>query len=282
MCEIHTLFFYKIINKMAKANRKKFWNKAKKLATNVLKHTPAYIVAESAGKAVRKARAQASNVRTNRRRNAQLQMQRLVDNSPEDARIEVAKAVHDNLPNLKKAIEESGQELASNPSDIAVQFTNARAMQVKDIMEDTDNIANDPESANETLDDLEENEDGNNFDDEEYETFDPVTIGVLTGFAKGAISKIKEKRFAKGKKFLGQNKSQAEKNAGMLDVGVSDKGIEIKSNVLSAETDPNTILGAGKLGASRGASEGVGEQMKKYLPYAVGAVALWYFFLRKK
>jgi len=249
----------------------------KKLITNVVKMTPSYIIADAANKAVRKIRSQRSQNRTNVRRQKQLEFQNLTQTNPEQATQEVAQVVRQNLPAFKKVVESSGMELASNPQDIAIQVAQARGQAVQEIIEDDSNIANNIEDANETLDDIEENEEGENFDGEEFETFDPVTIGVITGFAKGAINKIKEKRLAKGKKFLGQTKAQYDaKTANTIDVDAIGEGIKITPRIKEGKS--NEIIEAGTEGAQREVTK---SQLKMYLPLAIGAVAL-YFLMRKK
>jgi hypothetical protein len=251
--------------------------KLKKLITNVVKMTPQYIIADAANKAVRKIRSQRSQHRTNVRRQKQLEFQHLTQTNPEEATMEVSKVVRENLPAFKKVVESSGMELASNPQDIAIQVAQARGQAVQQIMDDDSNIANNVEDANETIDEIEENEEGENYDGEEFETFDPVTIGIITGFAKGAINKIKEKRLAKGKKFLGQTKAQYDaKTANTIDVDAIGESIKVTPKFKEGKT--NDILEAGTEGAQREVTK---SQLKMYLPIAIGAIAL-YFLMRKK
>jgi hypothetical protein len=251
--------------------------KLKKFISNVVKMTPSYIIADAAVKAVRKVRTQRSQNRTNVRRAKQLEMQNLTQTNPEMAKMEVAKIVHAKLPEFKKVIESSGMELASNPSDIAIQVAQARGQQVQEIMDDDSNVANNVEDANETIDEIEENEEGENYDGEEFETFDPVTIGMVTGFAKGVVNKIKEKRLAKGKKFLGQTKAQYDaKTANTIDVDAVGESLKVTPKF--KETKSNEFIEAGTTGAK---SEVTKSQLKMYLPIAIGAVAIW-FLMRKK
>ena len=251
--------------------------KLKKFITNVVKMTPQYIIADAANRAVRKIRTQNSEHRTRVRRQNQLEMQNLTQTNPEQANMEVAKVVRENLPAFKKVIETSGMELASNPADIAIQVAQSRGQMVQEIMDDDSNIANNVEDANETIDEIEENESGENYDGEEFETFDPVTIGIVTGFAKGIVNKIKEKRLAKGKKFLGQTKQQYEgKQANTIDVDAVGESLKVTPRFKDGKS--NEFIEAGTQGAQ---SEVTKSQLKMYLPIAIGAIAL-YFLMKKK
>jgi hypothetical protein len=188
------------------------------------------------------------------------------------------KLINKNKKKLQKfVVNEGGVVPSENPEELAVQFAQVRSKKIKEIQEDPTIEAETTEEAAEVFEEQQADDLENESYTGESDAFTEEAIGAVLGIAKGAVNKIKEKRLAKGKKFMGKTKAQwdAKKGIEASTDGSGNVSISGLSNPLSK--DPLS-------GAIRDAQAGTMDTMvKKYLPFVViGIVALVIVFAMKK
>lgn len=193
------------------------------------------------------------------------------------ARALALKLIRKNKKKLEKFVVNEGGEIpAENPEELAVQFAQVRSKKIQQIKEDPNIDADTTEEAAEVFEEAQADDLENESYTGESDSFTEEAIGAVLGIAKGAVNKIKEKRLAKGKKFLGKTKAQWDAKAG-ADVTTDGQGnIMLTGATNPASRDPLSS-------AVRDAQAGTIQTMvKQYLPYILVAVVLAYFLMKKK
>jgi hypothetical protein len=187
------------------------------------------------------------------------------------------KVIAKNKKKLQKfVVNEGGQIPEENPEELAVQVAQIRSKKIQQIKEDPNIDADTTEEAAEVFEEQQADDLENESYTGESDSFTEEAIGAVLGIAKGAVSKIKEKRLAKGKKFLGKTKAQWDAKRG-ADVTTDGQGnIMLTGATNPASRDPLSS-------AVRDAQAGTIQTMvKQYLPYILVAVVLAYFLMKKK
>jgi hypothetical protein len=187
------------------------------------------------------------------------------------------KVIAKNKKKLQKfVVNEGGQIPAENPEELAVQVAQVRSKKIEQIKEDPNIDADTTEEAAEVFEEQQADDLENESYTGESDSFTEEAIGAVLGIAKGAVSKIKQKRLAKGKKFLGKTKAQWDAKSG-ADVTTDGQG----NIMLTGATNP---LSRDPLSSAvRDAQAGTVQTMiKQYLPYILLAVVLAYFLMKKK
>lgn len=176
---------------------------------------------------------------------------------------------------IQKFVEDKGNITpAEDEETLAIQAATVRQNEIKKVMDDEGNDANTMSDAEE----LYEEEQQDEIDSEDYEgesdAFTMEAIGAVLGVAKKGINRIRQKRFAKGKKFLGQTQAKYNAKKG-IDVNVDGDG----NLVASGLSNPNSNDPLSR--AINDAQGGVVDaNLKKYLPLLVIAIVV--FFLARK
>lgn len=193
------------------------------------------------------------------------------------ARAIAKKIIAKNKKKLQKfVVNEGGIIPAENPEELAVQFAQVRSNKIQQIKDDPNIDADTTEEAAEVFEEAQADDLENESYTGESDSFTEEAIGAVLGIAKGAVSKIKAKRLAKGKKFLGKTKAQWDAKAG-ADVTTDGQG----NIVLTGATNPASRDPLSS--AVRDAQSGTIQTMvKQYLPYILVAVVLAYFLMKKK
>jgi hypothetical protein len=187
------------------------------------------------------------------------------------------KVIAKNKKKLQKfVVNEGGQIPEENPEMLAVQVAQVRSKKIEQIKDDPNIDADTTEEAAEVFEEAQADDLENESYTGESDSFTEEAIGAVLGIAKGAVSKIKEKRLAKGKKFLGKTKAQWDAKRG-ADVTTDGQG----NIVLQGATNPSSNDPLSN--AVRNAQAGTVQTMiKQYLPYILLAVVLAYFLMKKK
>jgi len=194
------------------------------------------------------------------------------------ARLLAKKLIEKNKKKLQKfVVNEGGVVPSDNNEELAVQFAQVRSKKIQEIKDDPTIEADTTEEAAEVFEEQQADDLENESYTGESDSFTEEAIGAVLGIAKGAVNKIKEKRLASGKKFLGKTKAQWDAKAG-IDVNTDGSGnLSISGLSNKGSKDPLS-------NAVRDAQAGTVDTMvKKYLPFVViGIVALVIVFAIKK
>jgi len=187
------------------------------------------------------------------------------------------KLIAKNKKKLQKfVVNEGGAMPAEDPEELAVQFAQVRAKKIQQIKEDPTIEADTTEEAAEVFEEQQADDLENESYTGESDSFTEEAIGAVLGVAKGAISKIKEKRLAKGKKFLGKTAEQWATKGG-IDVTTSGTGdIMLKGATNPKSTDPLSLaINDAKAGATM-------TTIKQYLPIVIIVAVVLFFVMKKK
>lgn len=189
-----------------------------------------------------------------------------------------AKTFKKNKPKFEKFVKENGIIPSENPEELAQQVVAARAEQIQEIMDDPNNPNDTPEEAADAWEEQQADEIESESYEGESNAFTEEALGAAIGIAKGAIAKIRDKRFAKGKKVLGKSAAQwAAKKGSNIDVDTDGSGnIRIKN---AANPNSNDPLSAAVADAKQGA---IDANVRKYLPIALIAIVVIFVFFGKK
>lgn len=152
-------------------------------------------------------------------------------------------------------------------------------MRAKKIQQIKDDPTIDADTTDEAAEIFEEQQ-ADDLENESYtgesDSFTEEAIGAVLGIAKGAVQKIKEKRLASGKKFLGKTKAQWDAKAG-VDVTTDGQGNIVLTGATNAGSkDPlsNAVRDA-KAGATM-------TTIKQYLPIVIIIAVVLFFVMKKK
>jgi len=193
------------------------------------------------------------------------------------ARAVAKKIIAKNKKKIEKfVVNEGGEMPADNPEELAVQFAQIRSKKIEQIKDDPNIDADTTEEAAEVFEEQQADDIENESYTGESDSFTEEAIGAVLGIAKGAVMKIKEKRLASGKKFMGKTKAQWDAKAG-IDVNTDGSGnLSLSGLTNKASKDPLS-------NAVRDAQAGTVQTMiKQYLPYILVAIVLVYFLMKKK
>jgi hypothetical protein len=197
--------------------------------------------------------------------------------APEMARKIALKVIDKNKKKLQKFVADKAMiQPSDNPEELAMQVAQTRESEIQKIADDPTNDANTIEDASDVF----ENEQAEQIETESYDgesdAFTEEAIGAVIGIAKGAVQKIKEKRLASGKKFLGKTKAQWDAKSG-ADVSTDGSG----NIVVTGATNPKSKdpLSMAIADAQGGATDTL---MKKYLPIAIIVIVVIAFVMMKK
>jgi hypothetical protein len=191
-------------------------------------------------------------------------------------RLAVRAVIKKVKPKLQKYVEQnSQQEPAEDDEQLAVQVATIRQKKIQELQDSGENDADTPAEAEELM----EEEQADELESESYEgesdAFTEEALGAVLGVAKGAINKMRKKRFAKGKKFLGKSQKQFEQSK-KVDVNTDGMGnIQISGVTNEGATDP---LSESIRDAKRGAIE---TNLRQYLPIILIAVVVFLMFKKK-
>lgn len=185
-----------------------------------------------------------------------------------------------NAKKMKRFVKKAGRVPAENLAELAVQTADVRDEQIQDIIDDNVNYpeAQDYESAEEIYE--EQQEDGaNEYEDGfdgENDYFTEDALSTILGTAKGVITKIKEGRLKKGKKFLGKTAEQWKAKQGKgLDVNVNRGGLALTGLTNDKADDVlSTAVASAK-------DEAIKDNLKRYLPIIIVVVVVVAIFGRK-
>ncbi len=180
---------------------------------------------------------------------------------------------------LKKYVAENGHTPSDNTEELATQTALIREEKINNIVEDNQNYPEiqDRDTAEQEYEEQEQEQEEQEGYDSESDNFSSDAIGSVLSVAKGFVSKIKNKRFAKGKKVLGKTKAQWEQKKGKFDVNTtSGGGLEISGLSDSGGDFLSETIKDAKKGT-------VEQTLKDNLPLISGCLAVAYFmFFRKK
>ena len=194
------------------------------------------------------------------------------------ARAIAKKIIAKNKKKIQKfVVNEGGQEPAENPEELAVQFAQVRARKIEQIKDDPTIDADTTEEAAEVFEEQQSDDLENESYTGESDSFTEEAMGAILGVAQGAIGKIKAKRLASGKKFLGKTKEQWDAKKSGLDVTTSGTGdILVKGATNPASKDPFSLAVAdAKAGATM-------TTIKQYLPIVIIVAVVLFFVMKKK
>ena len=194
------------------------------------------------------------------------------------ARAIAKKIIAKNKKKIQKfVVNEGGQEPSENPEELAVQFAQVRARKIEQIKDDPTIDADTTEEAAEVFEEQQSDDLENESYTGESDSFTEEAMGAILGVAKGAIGKIKAKRLASGKKFLGKTKAQWDAQKSGLDVTTSGTGdIVVKGATNPGSKDPFSLAVAdAKAGATM-------TTIKQYLPIVIIVAVVLFFVMKKK
>ena len=194
------------------------------------------------------------------------------------ARAIAKKIIAKNKKKIQKfVVNEGGQEPAENPEELAVQFAQVRARKIEQIKDDPTIDADTTEEAAEVFEEQQSDDLENESYTGESDSFTEEAMGAILGVAKGAIGKIKAKRLASGKKFLGKTKEQWDAKKSGLDVTTSGTGdILVNGATTPASKAPFSLAVAdAKAGATM-------TTIKQYLPIVIIVAVVLFFVMKKK
>ena len=193
------------------------------------------------------------------------------------ARALAIKVIKQKKAKLQKfVVNEGGQIPAEDPEQLAVQVAQVRAKKIQEIKDDPTIDADTTEEAAEVFEEQQADDLENESYTGESDSFTEEAIGAVLGIAKGAVNKIKEKRLASGKKFLGKTKAQWDAKKG-IDIDTDGSGnIMLKGATNPASNDPlsNAVRDA-KAGATM-------TTIKQYLPIVIIVAVVLFFVMKKK
>lgn len=193
------------------------------------------------------------------------------------ARLIAKKVIEKNKKKLQKFVADKGGVIPSdNIEELAVQTAQVRNQEIEKIRQDPSIDADTTEEASDVFEEQQADELATESYEGESDAFTEEAMGAVLGVAKGVIKKIKDKRLASGKKFLGKTKAQYDAQGG-ADVTTDGKGnIMLTGATNPASKDP---LSLAVKDAQSGATETI---IKKNLPYILIAVVVVAFFVMKK
>lgn len=193
------------------------------------------------------------------------------------ARLIAKKIIEKNKKKLQKFVADKGGVIPSdNIEELAVQTAQVRNQEIKRIKDDPSIDADTIEEASDVFEEQQAEELETESYEGESDAFTEEAMGAVLGVAKGVFKKIKDKRLASGKKFLGKTKAQYDAKEG-ADVTTDGRGnIMLTGATNPASKDP---LSLAVKDAQSGATETI---IKKNLPYILIAVVVVAFFVMKK
>ena len=193
------------------------------------------------------------------------------------ARLIAKKIIEKNKKKLQKFVADKGGVVPSdNIEELAVQTAQVRNQEIEKIKDDPSIDADTMEEASDVFEEQQAEELETESYEGESDAFTEEAMGAVLGVAKGVFKKIKDKRLASGKKFLGKTKSQWDSKQG-ADVTTDGRGnIMLTGATNPASKDP---LSLAVKDAQSGATETI---IKKNLPYILIAVVVVAFFVMKK
>jgi hypothetical protein len=172
----------------------------------------------------------------------------------------------------KFVVNEGGQQPADNLEELALQAAQVRAKKIEEIKEDPNIDADTTEEAAEVFEEQQADDIENESYTGESDSFTEEAMGAILGVAKGVVNKIKQKRWAKGKKFLGKKAGEKGPN-----VDTDGQGNIVVSGATSASSkDPLSLAVAD---AKSGA---INTTVKQWLPIIIIVAVLGFVLMKKK
>ena len=186
------------------------------------------------------------------------------------------KIIAKNKKKIQKfVVNEGGQQPSEDLEELAVQAAQVRAQKIEQIKEDPTIDADTTEEAAEVFEEQQAEDIENESYTGESDSFTEEAMGAILGVAKGVVGKIKSKRLAKGKKFLGKTAAQWAKKGG-VDVTTSGTGdIVVKGATDPGSKDPLSLAVADAKSGT------INTTIKQWLPVVI-IVAVVIFFITKK
>lgn len=193
------------------------------------------------------------------------------------ARLLAKKIIAKNKKKLQKFVADKGGVIPSeNLEELSLQTAQVRNQEIQRIKDDPTIEADTIEEASDVFEQEQAEELERESFDGESDAFTEEAIGAAIGVAKGLVKKIKDKRLASGKKFLGKTKAQYDAKEG-ADVTTDGSGnIVLTGATNKGSKDP---LSLAVKDAQSGATETI---IKKNLPFILIAVVVVAFFVMKK
>jgi hypothetical protein len=177
---------------------------------------------------------------------------------------------------MKKYVADEGIEPSDNIPELAVQVAQAREQKKERLIDDNENYPEiqDENAAEEELqaDEINEEEESG-YDGEE--AFTGEALGMALGMAKGIVSKVKQGRLKKGKKFLGKTGEQWTKRD--LEKGKIDVNVDGGGNIVASGLNNERSTDALSMAVKSGKEEVMSQNIKKYLPYLIIGVVVLIF-----